>query len=252
MLKLNPDKTEFCVFGNSKERVKLLPFFPTDILGNLLTPVDCVKNLGYVFDSNLTMARQISAVTKSSFYHIRDLRRLSRFLPRSTIITLANALVSSRLDYCNSLFYGITAKQLRRLQSVQSTLCRIIFRGNRFSSVTPYLKELHWLPVKHRIQFKLGLLTYNAINTSSPAYLFHHINRYSSSRNIRRSDSNNLILDTPFYNSTVHNHFSYFSHSFSYSAPRLWNSFPLSVRSASSSSSFRHRLKGYLFNLAFF
>ena len=157
-----------------------------------------------MFDSNLTMERQVSSVTKSCFYHMRDLRRLSQFFLRDTVIKLANALVSSRLDYCNSLFHGISAKQVRRLQSIQNTLCRIIFCRNRFSSVSPLLKELHWLPVKHRISYKICLLTYKAMKTGLPAYLSCFINPYTSVKNTRLSADSKLVLDTPFVAPKIH------------------------------------------------
>ena len=250
-LKLNPAKTEFCVFSGAKQREQLQPFFPATILGNTLTPVDSIKNLGFVLDSQLTLQNQVSAVTKSCYYHMRDLRRLSAFLSRSTIISLANAMVSSRLDYCNSLFLGIAAKQMRRLQGIQNTLCRVIFRRSRFASVTPLLKELHWLPIRSRIKFKLGLLTYKTLKTGFPAYLKCYVNLYSSARNTRLSDPSQVMLNTPFYDRKTHKNFSYLESSFSYTAPRLWNSFPSVVRSAPSSKSFRSRLKGHLFGLEF-
>lgn len=251
MLKLNPDKTEFCVFGTKKQRDKLVHLFPVDILGSPLSPVDCVKNLGFLFDNNLTLSSQISTVTKACFYHIRDLRRIRKFLPTSAVVTLSNALVSSKLDYCNSLYQGIATKQLRRLQSIQNTLCRVIYKKSRYTSVTPLLKDLHWLPVCSRINFKIGLLTYKALKTGLPVYLKCHLKPYCSARNTRMSDPANAVLDAPYYNSKIHKSVTQLKCSFSYFAPRFWNSLPLDIRSCGSILSFRRRLKGHLFNLAF-
>ena len=92
-------------------------------------------------------------IRKQCSNHIRDLARTRRYLSKSVTITLANALVSSLLDYCNSLLYGITSLELQRLQDIQNTLCRIITRTSRYSSVRDHLKLLHWLPVKYRIEF---------------------------------------------------------------------------------------------------
>ena len=164
-LKLNPDKTEFIVFGNKAQRSALSSFFPIDILGNKLVPSDTVRNLGVKFDSSLDMSQQISCVIRSCYYHIKDLRRIRRHLTRSVAITLSNALVSSKIDYCNSLYYGITDKQLHRLQGIQNTLCRIVTHTHRYSSITGPLMSLHWLPVKFRIQFKISLLTYKIYKT---------------------------------------------------------------------------------------
>ena len=157
-LKLNPDKTEFIVFGNKRQQTELAPFFPADILGNRLVPADTVKNLGVKFDSCLNMSKQVSNTISSCYYHIKDLRRIRRHLTKSVAITLCNALVGSKIDYCNALYYGINDKQMQRLQRVQNTLCRIVTHTHRFSSITGPLMSLHWLPVRVRVQFKLGCI----------------------------------------------------------------------------------------------
>ena len=162
-LKLSPDKTEFIVFGNKRQQAELAPFFPADILGNRLVPADTVKNLGVKFDSCLNMSKQVSNIISSCNYHIKDLRRIRRHLTRSVAITMCNALVASRIDYCNSLYYGISDKHMQCLHGVQNTLCRIVTRTHRFSSITGPLMSLHWLPVKSRVQFKLGLIAYKVL-----------------------------------------------------------------------------------------
>ena len=125
------------------------------LFSNTCTPTSKVKNLGVVFDSSLSMSKHVSQICSSCFYHIRDFRRIRRFLSKSVSITLANALVTSRIDYCNALLYGISAKQSRRLQLVQNTLCRIINHLPKYSRISRELKLLHWLPVKQRITFKI-------------------------------------------------------------------------------------------------
>ena len=250
-LKLNPDKTEFIVFGNKTQREKLASFFPVDILGNQLSPSDSVRNLGVNFDSDLTMSKHISDVIRSSFFHIKDLRRIRRHLTKSVATTLANALVSSRLDYCNSLFYSITDKQCRRLQAVQNTLCRIVSRTNRYSSITAPMMSLHWLPIRYRVQFKVNLLTYKVRNSHNPAYLDSYIKPYKSARNTRRSNPSTNMLSLQYYHYKTHKSFVQLSNSFSYSAPRLWNQLPDPVRSSPSLGIFRSRLKTHLWNLAY-
>ena len=109
--------------------------FRSDILGNSLTPSLKVKNLVVNFDSCLSFSQHVSLVCKSCYYHIRDFSRIRRIISRSVAITLANALVSSRLDYCNSLLYSLTKKEMGRLQRVQNTLCRITSRLPRIGLV---------------------------------------------------------------------------------------------------------------------
>ena len=250
-LKLNPDKTEFIVFGNKSQRDKLASVFPVDILDNQLVPSDSVRNLGVLFDSDFTFRKHVSAVVSSCFFHIKDLSRVRKFVPTSVAITLANALVSSKLDYCNSLFYSYTQKQIRRLQVVQNTLCRIVTRSSRYTSVTPLRKELHWLPVQSRIIFKTNLITYKALVDKRPTYLAQYLQPYKSVKNTRRSNPNKLTLNLLYFDYKNHKSYNHLKHSYAFSGPRLWNQLPLNVRSAPTVSSFRSRLKSYLFELAY-
>ena len=250
-LKLNPDKTEFIVLGTEKQQTKLADHFPIDIMGNKFSPCSKVKNLGVIFDSTLSMSKHVSLVCKSCFYHIRDFSRIRRLLSKSVAVTLANALVGSRLDYCNSLMHGITKKQFRRLQAIQNTLCRIISHLPKRASTSHARKLLHWLPVEYRVKFKLLVITYKALNTQQPPYLSACLNEYSCNRSTRRSNPNNKFLNIPVYTHKTHKSKRHFDCSFEIAAPTLWNSLPLHVRTAPSVISFRSRLKCHLFSLAF-
>ena len=158
MLKLNPDKTEFLFIGNSIQLSQFDNIFPIKLLGNDTVSSKSVRNLGVIFDQEFNFNPHITAVCKSCNYHMRDFRRVRKYPDKNTAIALGNALVSSRLDYCNSLLYGITAKEINRLQRVQNSLCRIITHTSSFAHITPHLKSLHWLPVKYRIDFKINQL----------------------------------------------------------------------------------------------
>ena len=131
-LKLNPDKTKFILIGSKNNRKQLLPHFPINILGNQVSPAQSVKNLGVVFDSNFTFSDHVSQVIKSTRAHASDLYRIRPLLDLKTSVLLANALVSSRLDYCNSLFLSLTDFELRRLKLVQNSLCRVVTRSSKF------------------------------------------------------------------------------------------------------------------------
>ena len=170
-LKLNPDKTEFILIGSPKNCKQLLPHFPINILGNQVSPAQSVRNLGVVFDSNFSFSNHVSQIIKSTRAHVRDLYRIHPLLDLKTSILLANALVSSRFDYCNSLFLSLIDFELRRLQLVQNSLCRIVTRSSKFSHITPQLKNLHLLPVRYRVHFKIGLITYKILNQGQSVYL---------------------------------------------------------------------------------
>ena len=175
-LKLHPDKTEFVVFGSKVLRNKLSHLFPVNILGNFLSPSDKVRNLGVIFDSSFRFTTQISSICSSSYYHIRDFARIRRYLDKSTAIAVAiGALVSSRLDYCNSLLSSISEYDLKRINSVQYSLCRIIQRTSRFSRehMSPHLRLLYWLPVKQHVKFKWFLLIFKTFKLRLTHYLVH-------------------------------------------------------------------------------
>ena len=116
-LKLNPDRTEFLLIGNERQRSKCLSMFPIELLGVKTNPAKSARNLGVIFDTNFTFRSHISVVCNSCFYYMQDLRRIRRHLDLDSAKLLATALVSSRLDYCNSLLYGIAGIDLTRLQA---------------------------------------------------------------------------------------------------------------------------------------
>ena len=113
--------------------------------------------------------------------------------------TLANALASSYLDYCNSLFQALQQKQCNKLQSIRNILCRIVARLPRRAHVSGAMKSLHWLPVRQRILFKINCLTYKALNTGLPLYLQCYLNPYNCAVNTRRSSpSKKFLTEFPF------------------------------------------------------
>ena len=104
-------------------------------------------------------------------YFIRDIRRVRKHLSLDASTALANALVSSRLDYCNSLLHSIPKVHLDKLQRVQNSLARVVTKSTRFTSSKPLLKRLHWLPIASRIDFKIATLTYKAVHLKQPPSL---------------------------------------------------------------------------------
>ena len=121
-LKLNPDKTEFIIFGSKRQRDKLKACFPIYILGNSLCPADLVKNLGVWFDSDFSLSKHVQKVCKSCFVKLCDFRHVRRFLTHDVSVLVANALVSSRLDYCNSssIYANYSASKIVQLELYQT------------------------------------------------------------------------------------------------------------------------------------
>ena len=145
-LKLNPDKTKFILISSKNNRKQLLPHFPINIIGNQVSPTQNVQNLRVVFDFYFTLSHHVSQVIKSTRVHARDLYRICPLLDLKTSVLLANALVSSRLDYWDSLFVSLTDFELRRLPLVQKSFCRVVTRSPKFSHIIPQLKKTPLAP----------------------------------------------------------------------------------------------------------
>ena len=161
-------------------------------------------------------------------------------LDRKTCILLANALVSSQLDYCNSLYYDLPKSSIHRLQVVQNSLARaIVPKVRKFDHIQPILRQLHWLPVQQRITYKIATITYKVLNENQPSYLHNLLNVRSSARNLRSSGKNQLVIPNIFSSSG--------RRSFSYCAPFVWNNLPDAIRTAPSLLTFRALLKTHLF-----
>ena len=180
------DVTDLIIFGTKSQRDKLKACFPVDILGSPLCPADSVRDLGVWFDSDFSLSKHVQNVCKSCFVKFRDFRHVRRFLTHDVSVLVANALVSSRLDNCNSLFRSLSKFNLRKLQCIQNSAGRIVSNTSRYTSITPVLKELHWLPVEQRTVFKTATLVYKFLHTGFPRYFAPYLSFYSSSYSTRR------------------------------------------------------------------
>ena len=250
-LKLNPDKTEFILFGSKKQRERLNVCFPIDILGNPLHPTESVRNLGVWFDSDFSFFKHVQNVCKSCFVQLRDFRNIRQFLTQDAAVSVANAFVSSRLDYCNSLFRSLSKFNLHRLQSIQNSAARIVTNSSKYTRITPVLRKLHWLPVQFRSEFKLATLVYKFIHTGFPKYFAPYLSTYHTTYNTRCSQSVANFLNVPKFQPTIHKSTKQFGFTFAFDAPTVWNSLPEDIRASPTIASFRKKLKTYIYAKAY-
>ncbi|XP_030645138.1 uncharacterized protein LOC115825445, partial [Chanos chanos] len=239
-LKLNPEKTELLFFP-----AKNSPAIDTRITieGSAVFPTSAAKNLGVTLDNQLTYSGHIAAVTRSCRFALYNIRRIRPFLTQQATQLLVQALVISRLDYCNVLLAGLPACAIRPLQLVQNAAARLVFNLPKHSHVTPLLTALHWLPVAARIQFKTLVLAYQATRGSAPSYLQSLIMPYTPTRTLRSTSSGQLTVPSlrePGSRSSRPRLFSAI-------APRWWNDLPHAVKTAESLTIFRRKLKTHLF-----
>ncbi|KAL3045386.1 hypothetical protein OYC64_013622 [Pagothenia borchgrevinki] len=236
-LKLNSNKTELLLIGKT-------PNLTLTIDGTPVSPSTQARNLGVIFDPTLSLEPHIRQVVKTSFFHLRNIAKLRPSLTRPAAERLIHAFVSSRLDHCNSLLYGISTTSLNRLQRVQNAAARLLTHTNSWHHITPVLKELHWLPVSHRIQYKLLVLTYKALHHLAPPYLTDLLILYQPPRSLRSTSAGFLSIPRAKLR-------SFGDRAFSVAAPKLWNSLPQDLRESESLTLFQSRLKTHLFNAVY-
>ena len=137
------------------------------------------------------------------------------------------------------------------MQTLQNTLCRIVCRLPWRGHVSKAIKSLHWLFIQSRIKFKTLVIIYKNLQCGEPHHLKEHLVPYTCPINTHRSNLDKQILRTTDYEQRIHSSFKQLSHSFAYSAPRLWNDLPLDIRLAKNILCFRKDLKTHQFSLAY-
>ncbi|XP_047668210.1 uncharacterized protein LOC125141028, partial [Tachysurus fulvidraco] len=242
-LLLNSDKTEILLIGPKTSAHKLSQL-NSHLEGCTITSSSTVKDLGVILDSNLSFKNHIAHTTKTAFFHLRNIAKQRHILSVSDAEKLVHAFMTYRLDYYNALLGGCPASLINRLQLVQNAAARVLTRTRKYDHISPILSSLHWLPVKFRIDYKLLLLTYKALNGLAPMYLTSLLTRYNPSRSLRSQNSGLLVV--PRISKSTKG-----GRAFSYLAPKLWNSLPVSVRGSDTLSQFKCRLKTHLFSQAY-
>ena len=234
-LKLNTLKTEIIVFGSKS-------FLDTELSingtftnsGKCIRFNDIVKYLGVNLDNTLTLTPHINSITSACYLYLRKIRSIRKYLSQKDTETLIHAFISSRLDVCNSLFFGLPKYSLLKLQRVQNAAVRTIFSLKKRESVSDHITSLHWLTVDQRVAFKILLLVFKCLNMMAPHPLIDLLK-------VKDSYTNKLEVNTFFPSSEIG------KRAFCYSAPRLWNCLPTSLRVLDNTDSFKAKLKHFLF-----
>ena len=150
------------------------------------------RNIGVIFDNELSLKSQVSKLCQVAFFNIRRIRSIRDCLTQHATELLIHFLVISRLDYGNGLLYGVPGKLLDKLQRVQNVAARVVVKASRYDHITPILKSLHWLPIRYRTEYKLLLLTFKSLHHLAPSYLTDLIQLYHPTRTLR-SSSDSLL-----------------------------------------------------------
>ena len=242
-LLINDSKTEILLLG-TKQQLSKLDISGLAIGEKTIYPAKYVKNLGIIQDEHLKLDKHVSSLSSKSFYQLYKIRKLRKYLTTDATKILLHAFITSNLDYCNSLFYGMPKFLIKKLQRIQNASARVLLKVPKHNHITQILCDLHWLPLQYRIMFKIVLLTFKCLIGKAPDYLRSFIKVYTPGRCLRSNTG--VLLDIPRLQTKTLG-----CRSFEYSAPFLWNNLPLSLRSIKLLDHFKQELKTYYFRLAY-
>ena len=234
-MKINPDKTEILLLYPSslEKEVKIKGVIIDE---KCIRFSNEVKNVGVWLDTNLTMDKHVNSVVSHCYKLLKDIGRIRKYLTQTHTARLVHSVISSRLDYCNSLFINLDRSNIYKLQKVQNAGARLVMGKRKHDSARNLLRELHWLNIDSRIIFKMLLLVHKIIRGKCSKNIILTYKRF----NCRPNDY--LILETPHYKT------KYGRRTFGYNAPRWWNVLPLYMRKEEDTDVYKKQLKTILFD----
>ena len=244
-LKLNDSKTEVMIIGNNHQVTKV-SFPPVTIGCTTINPSErsSVRNIGVWMDQNLSMSCHIQKVCQSALIHLRSISAIRKYLTHDATVQLVHAFVTSRLDYGNALLVGLPTCLLDKLHHIQNIAARIVTKTRKYEHIKPVMKDLHWLLIRERIEFKLMLLTYKALNGLAPSYLCNLLEPYIPARPLRSQSKAQLVIPRTKLK-------TFGSRAFMAAASSMWNSLPCSIKIAPTLSAFKSKLKAHLFHKSY-
>jgi hypothetical protein len=234
-LKINPDKTEIILFHPEILHNQVI------VRGTFIGK-ECirfskeVKNVGVWLDEQLSMNKQVNKIVSQCYLLLKNIGRIRNFLTQSHTEMLVHSVISSRLDYCNSLLINISKSNMKKLQKVQNAAARMVVRGRKRTSMTEVLRKLHWLRVESRIIFKILLLVYKCVTGTCS----ENLNIKYKTHNCRPQEY--LMLEVKQAKT------KYGRRTFDFVGPRLWNALPLEVRCEEDVETFKKKVKTILFD----
>ena len=239
-LKLNASKTEMLVVTR-KSFLTASESIQVHFGDATITPQRVVKNLGAIFDHEMSMAKQAQHATKSAYFHLRRISKIRPYISKKACAAAIHSTVTSRLDYHNGLLLGAPKSITKRMQVAQNSAARLLTQTSKREHITPILAQLHWLPVEKRISYKALCMVHSAIHDDcAPLYLKDMCQMYVPRRALRSDDDNFKLVVSNDSN-------SYGRRAFDSCAFRLWNCLPLALRMISKKDCFMRALKTFFY-----
>ena len=225
-LRLDDDKTVVLLFpfpSSLKPSTVPLPDSITLDSHNIFFS-DSARNIGFILDSELSIKKHAIKICQTTYFELKRISSIRRFLNEDATTTLVTSCILSRLDYCKCLLMGTPNSIIQPLQKIQNFAARLVLLAPRHHHSTPLLEKLHWLPISERIKYKVACMCFSAINGSDPAYLSELLHVYTPSRTLR-SSSDTRMLEIQQNKCKTHGF-----RTFSCFGPHIWNSLPQDLR----------------------
>ena len=242
LLKLNDEKTEFLIIGTPQQLAKVTTT-SIKIGQDNIQKSQTARNLGFYYNVHMENTIHVNKLCSTLYLTLKKIAKIRHKINVDTTRILVQALVTSKLDYCNSLMLGTTEYNLAKLQRIQNSAAHIVYKKRYVLHITPYLKSLHWLRIKDRITYKIAVLMFKCISGSAPKYLQDLVIR-NHARTLRSS----LLSKLPVIKCNL---MQVHKSRFASMGPRIWNSLPYQLRNIDSISDFKGKLKTYLFSISY-
>ena len=240
-LKMNNSKTEFITFG-SRQQLQKCECELLNVCGDIIKSQPVMKYLGANLDENLNFTNFVSNKCKKAMANLKRIQRIRKCLTKDTANQLILSLVVTHLDYANAILYGTSESNLRRMQRIQNIAAKVVCdRMGYMESARACLRELHWLPIRARIEFKILVLVYTSLKGLAPLYLTEILKLKQINAINLRSNSDNLLCVPLIRKQT------FAARSLSHAGPTLWNNLSRDIRYSMDIDDFKKQLKTYLF-----
>ena len=169
-LKMNDQKTEFILFGNKPQLLKTFTKL-IDVCGNSVELQEVVRYLGAWLDKFLNFDHHTKIKCKAAISNIFRISQIRKLLSQEACKILMCSLVLSHLDYSNGILFGMSKKNIRKLQIVQNFAARVTLQEKKHYSSRQALLRLHWLPIEARIIYKILCIVFKCLHDFRPHYL---------------------------------------------------------------------------------
>ena len=240
-LKMNSSKTEFITFGSSQQLEKC-HLKSICINGDKINSEESIRYLGAFLDQTLNFKEHVKRKCRTAMLNYLRIKRIRKYLTKEAAEILVIALVMSHLDYCNVILYGVSDFELKKMQRIQNMCAKLVLQRKKFDSSRQALFDLHWLPIKSRIEYKILTFVYNCSIGHAPKYLSELLTKQVPNTRLRSAKTSENCYVIPFNKRKT-----FSDRSFGTIGPKLWNPLPLELKQSKNIDVFKRNLKTHFF-----